>query len=281
MDNGLLFVDIETVRNPMAEEYLPSVNPPSHYKDENKKLDYVMEKRAAMLEGAALDPDLGEIRAIGVRYLPTGDNHLAIVGRDGAELDVLQWFWRLAYLAGGNLCGYNVLSFDLPFLLRRSMFLGVKPPISMDMRKYQSRPITDLYAILYGWQPGRSLKYVAYRYGLYNACPGQDGGMVAEMSDAELEKDLSNDVDLPIRLYTLMNGVYWPIRLLPAYQDNPAAPALTTKLWDCECQRDFFHFDDEEECDRCGTLRDDQPNSRISELLAPPPPLTVAVPHRK
>ena len=43
---------------------------------------------------------------------------------------------------------------------------------------------------------------------------------------------------------------------------------LSTEYWDCECERDYIHSNDVSRCPRCGAMRDDQPPSRINEILA-------------
>ena len=63
-----------------------------------------------------------------------------------------------------------------------------------------------------------------------------------------------------------------PSGCFPEYRDSPTSPALTDRFWDCECQRDFFRFDDETECDRCGARKEDQPEfADRRTALAPSP----------
>ena len=41
---------------------------------------------------------------------------------------------------------------------------------------------------------------------------------------------------------------------------------LTPDYWDCECKDEYIHFESEESCPECKAKREDQPNSRISEV---------------
>ncbi len=40
----------------------------------------------------------------------------------------------------------------------------------------------------------------------------------------------------------------------------------TTEYWDCECEHDYIHPNTEDKCDRCGAIREEQPNSRKVEV---------------
>ncbi len=42
----------------------------------------------------------------------------------------------------------------------------------------------------------------------------------------------------------------------------------TEKYWDCECLKNFIHPKSQCRCDICGTIAEEQPDSRISEVLA-------------
>ena len=42
---------------------------------------------------------------------------------------------------------------------------------------------------------------------------------------------------------------------------------LTDEYWDCECQKDYIHFRSRKFCPVCKKMREDQPNSRVSEVL--------------
>ena len=47
---------------------------------------------------------------------------------------------------------------------------------------------------------------------------------------------------------------------------NPKSIETTPDYWDCECEDQYIHPNSERICDRCSCVREDQPNSRISEL---------------
>ena len=49
---------------------------------------------------------------------------------------------------------------------------------------------------------------------------------------------------------------------LPAQFD----PTLNTEHWDCECEEKYIHHNSVDQCDECGALRDESPDSRQSEV---------------
>jgi DNA polymerase elongation subunit (family B) len=220
-----LVFDIETVANPEMVALLPEPKAPSTYKDPEKIAAYVAEKKAQQLAEAALDPDTGRVAAIGWMEIGGEDepplrlNRKAkrkppeasanIVQPEFGEREVLTAAWAFMASCDGNLIGYNILGFDIPFLLRRSMAMGVKPPLLPFMARYRVEPITDLYAILYNWAPGKGLKTVCRMYGIPNPLPDVDGSQVAGMDYAMLRQYVCNDVLLTAQLFNKMNGIYF------------------------------------------------------------------------
>jgi len=42
----------------------------------------------------------------------------------------------------------------------------------------------------------------------------------------------------------------------------------TDQYWDCECEKKYIHPKAQKMCTRCGVERDEQPDSRVNEVLA-------------
>lgn len=42
---------------------------------------------------------------------------------------------------------------------------------------------------------------------------------------------------------------------------------LTDEYWDCECEKDFIHLRSQESCPVCKAEQEDQPDSRVLEVL--------------
>lgn len=237
--NTRLFFDIETRANPAALAQLPEPEAPANYKDAAKIAAFIAEKKAQQAVQAALDPDTGYVSAIAyqagqngepqVRILvpvtsdvagPVPDNIVLYVYSDAAERDrmerlLLEHFWAAFARANGVCCGYNLLAFDLVYLLRRSMALQAPPPAVLpQLAKYRSDPIRDLYALLYQWGPGKGLKTVAQLYGLPNELPDLTGADVPTMDWRTEAAYAVNDLQLLVALYQRMDGFYWPAGLL-------------------------------------------------------------------
>lgn len=206
----MLFFDIETRANPLTINFMEQPSAPSNYKDQEKIDAYIDRKMEEQIEKAALDADFGKIVAIGIKEdnnpiesWVTGSSQI------GDERDALIWFWQKLKIHGGYCCGYNIIGFDLPYLMRRSFDLGVELPILPDLRHYSTHPTLDLMMVLYNWSGYKSLKFVAERYGLDNSLPGLEGSQVKNMDAETLKAYVENDALLVYQLYQKMNGIYF------------------------------------------------------------------------
>lgn len=163
-----LVFDIETVPMPGCEDYLVEpIEAPANYKDPAKIAAYVAEKRSKQVLEAGLDIDLCEVVAIGGAFW---DQSWVQTRERTQEAEMLDGFWRFASRTltdGGVLVGFNVLHFDLPVLLRRSLYLGVSTPrLSID--KYRHDRVVDIAEVLsFGRRElMRSLAFYAKRFGI-------------------------------------------------------------------------------------------------------------------
>jgi len=161
--------DLETVAIDSAVDYLEPPQAPANYKDPEKIAAYVTEAMSKQVDRAALDLDLCRIVALGwqethqtttvapsVMTCPLGEVE---------ERAMLRHFW--AQVGDRPLLGFNCLAFDVPVLLRRSLYLGVDPrPLSIS--KYKHPGITDLMQVLSfdGLLPYRGLGFYCRRFGL-------------------------------------------------------------------------------------------------------------------
>lgn len=211
MDKIILFFDIETKANPDCEKYI-KVEAPSNYKDPTKIAEYIEEKRKAAIDAMALDPDYAQIAAISYLPLPISTQVTTLVVNETmTERIALSDFWAALAGCDGRSCGYNIIGFDFPFILRRSFALGIKLNSIPNLAKYQIEPTTDLMGILYNWGQAKGLKKVCDMYGIPNPLPDLDGSQVASMDAETLAKYSANDVNLTVALYQRMLGIYIPV----------------------------------------------------------------------
>lgn len=207
-----LFFDIETIASPDAELYLPEVSAPSNYKDPEKIERYIEEKKKSLIDSAALDPHLGNIIAMGTRLVTDNtlvEENVLIANNEEMEEQLLEKFWEY-FSASNKIIGYNIIDFDLPYLLARSMVLNVRTDLSrFDINFYRNEKIVDLMKILFPRSGAKSLKFLAKRYNITGLVSLDiDGSHVSEMSEKELSEYCMSDVVLVEQLYEWMASVY-------------------------------------------------------------------------
>ena len=130
--------DIETQSNPDRINDLPEPDVATgNLKDPVKIAEKVKEAKAKQLDKLALDPHFGRVICISIAQRDAGDGG-QIVGetalrldmgeadRDDAESELLKWFWDRVRNAT-HFVTYNGAGFDVPYLMRRSLLLGVRP----------------------------------------------------------------------------------------------------------------------------------------------------------
>ena len=139
-----IFFDIETVPSQdqaTKDEIAASIAPPAQYKKPESIAAWLAENRDAEAEAAWLktsfDGGAGQVCVIGwaIDDDKPMSRHVADLGRE-EECELLAGFFHsLTSLHSGtngtipHLIGHNIIGFDLPFLWKRCMVLGVKPPI--------------------------------------------------------------------------------------------------------------------------------------------------------
>ena len=177
------------------------------------------EKYDEVVASMALDVDYARVVAIGVGRHEglsgaRGEHTIKVLLSDlPHEAEMIQDFWEEAQRYS-RLCGWNILDFDLPIILRRSWALGVTPTRLLDFRRYSTSTTIDLMQILYNWgnSPGpryRGLKEVAKMYNIQNDFPNLDGSDVATMDEETLIAYCRNDVRMTRELAMRTRGYYW------------------------------------------------------------------------
>lgn len=162
-----LVFDIETAPLDEAKDYIEPAEAPANYKDPLKIADYIAKANADQLAKCGLDVDLCRIVAIGwadEREWPEA-RVMTIEQFRGDEALMLKAFWHLA--TDRFLVGFNCLSFDLPVLLRRSLYLGVPAP-RIQIDRFKHPMVTDLMDELSfgGKLRLRGLSFFCRRFGI-------------------------------------------------------------------------------------------------------------------
>jgi DNA polymerase elongation subunit (family B) len=180
MNKRIITIDIETL--PTAEPF-------------ESKLFWDTEEQ---YRKTGCDANLGRILCIG--YCEQNETGI-IVGEgcfgfreefqsfESNEQIILTEFWQ--FLQGFNtnrdlIIGHNIMDFDLPFIVQRSIIKGVRPTVDFYFGKYRNAPIFDTMRVWDCWKWGNStsLKKLAFALGL--ECPKADSIDGSKIYDAYL-----------------------------------------------------------------------------------------------
>lgn len=98
----------------------------------------------------------------------------------GDEKEILENFWKAAE-GVHRYVGHNIWGFDLPFIYKRSIILGVRP-LSINFARYRNIPIYDTMMEweLWNMQKSQKLDTLAKILGFPTSKEEMDGSMVAD-----------------------------------------------------------------------------------------------------
>ncbi len=160
-----LILDIATAGIPNAADFvtLDDIEAPENYKKPEAIAAYCQAERQKRIAKAALDVDLARIVAFGLHYTDS-PNYVVRLAKDEAEeakilADIADYGHRDVFVT------FNGGRFDLPLLMRRALYLGVKfPEINLD--RYRT-PHIDVWDRLshHGVLKVHSLTWYVKRFG--------------------------------------------------------------------------------------------------------------------
>ena len=215
-----LILDIETVPLAAAMDApypKDDRHPPANYKSEEAiaKWRATDEQKWAdeRAKECSLNPRLGRILCIG-----TSDGTW-MAREEADEADVLRTFWQSVDTHHGQVVTWNG-SWDLRFILMRSLYHNVSPTISGSIisawfKKYTTAPHFDAKAILLNWDvriSGEGLDRWAKFFGLAGKLGGISGADVYPLYLAghfdEIGEYCAQDVAATQAIYERIKGVY-------------------------------------------------------------------------
>ena len=125
----MLVIDIETI----AQDDLvpPAFDPPGNIKDPVKIEASLKEKQQKWLNDAALHADRGQVVIVGLKPFATTSPTVF----DCKETLMIEETWE-QIKTQSPVVGFNLLHFDIPFLVRRSWILGVPVPADVVFDRY-------------------------------------------------------------------------------------------------------------------------------------------------
>lgn len=157
-------VDIETMPNEEMIDKLPE--PDVKYgntKDEAKRQVVYEEAVKKQIEKMALSPLYGKIACVGHKK----GLELAGCVISCNEHEIVKFiFDEILTWADSNspkIVTWNGIGFDIPFIYKRALILGIKPSSSMDywMKRYNTSPHCDLMQVWCNWYGYEKLDNVA------------------------------------------------------------------------------------------------------------------------
>jgi uncharacterized protein YprB with RNaseH-like and TPR domain len=176
-----LILDLETAPHPAAHRWAEPVRAARNLKDPEKIAADILEKSEKQAAEFGLDPDLNRIVALGYHVVGHGEPECEVMSDELEERHHLIAFWDVyRKLPDPRIVTFNGFRFDLPVLMRRSMYLDV-PYQRLSIDKYRSTHI-DLWQILSfnGALPAHSLKFYAQRMG-FGLEDKIDGAQIAQL----------------------------------------------------------------------------------------------------
>lgn len=119
-----VFLDIETLPSEVfdMEAAKKRITPPANYKDADKIAAYIDEQAAKAHAKTSLNGGYGRIACIGV-----ADEEKTVQILTGTEQEILAKFYDFMMKDNtlhAQLCGHNIIAFDLPFIWRRAVVNG-------------------------------------------------------------------------------------------------------------------------------------------------------------
>lgn len=199
MSTNTICFDIET--GPLSAEYLDLITPefsaPGNYKDEDKIAANIAEQKARWTDRAALSPLTGKVLCIGILH---SEGSFHVIDGSGCESALLREFAEyVSANEGKHFVGFNIKSFDVPFLIKRCWRLGASPFLRPGANLRYLDNWTDLRDI---WQMGDkqaegSLDAIAKFFGIgAKTGSGKDFAALWESDREAATAYLQNDLKL-------------------------------------------------------------------------------------
>ncbi len=181
--------DLETVGLPEAAAWVDPIKAPSNYKDEQKIADYIRDAEAERMERFALDPDCNRIVALGWHDIGCGSPIVRVCKDENEERAALTDYWTTYTQQFTKIVGFNIIRFDLPVLVMRSIYLKVWRPEMTIAPAWKTHHV-DLWERLSlggARKDVKSLRFYAKRLGIpiYDDISGADVAAAVAAGDWE------------------------------------------------------------------------------------------------
>lgn len=171
--------------------------------------------RSGRAKECALNPRLGRIVCVAA-MVETPLSYTVYAEEN--EADVVRALWDHIAEQNGEIITFNGLGFDVPFLLTRSLILGVKPTVPLSTirswgKRYSYGPHYDLRAILGGFDSRASGTLTDWARALGIECSdttkGSDVYAMYQAKDFDgIAAHAKSDVEITRALYDRVSTIY-------------------------------------------------------------------------
>jgi DNA polymerase elongation subunit (family B) len=167
----------------------------------------------------ALRPEFGHVVCIGMGHDARGRGELetkALTARAVEdERRILEAFWEMVRSSREwRFVTYNGLAFDLPYLIRRSIYVGAAPSAGLPLRPYSPDTHFDVMRVLSNWERADAVRLdvIAALLGLEKWPPGMEGSQVLGLWRAGRFEDIEayclGDVRLAYEIFLRVEAYF-------------------------------------------------------------------------
>lgn len=211
---NIMFFDLESIPHPDIPDHLrpqcKTGNTTDPEKLAKKRQKYA---ESGQIKEMSLNPAMNMIVAL--EMWTTRTNGFIPTPAIGDERGLLENFWREAEKTQ-LFVGFNILNFDLPTILFRSMMHRINRPRDISLKRYSTKPVFDEMQMLCGWdvKKAKNCDWYLKRFNLTSkiADGSQVYGMWQRQEFDQIKKYCIQDVLSEKELYYYMEHYYVPFR---------------------------------------------------------------------
>jgi hypothetical protein len=217
-----LFLDIETL--PPSEEVrdriVEEIQDDRAHREKSLSSENLQHLADERFRELALSGEYGRILTIGVILEEDGKvKQRGVFGRDREtqkfhldEARTLKAFWNFVChfdLRNDLIIGHNILDFDLPFILKRSVIHQIRPRLPIPFRRFQRQPVFDTMWEWNCWRNRISLDELSGVLGVSSPkTGGLDGSLIYDAWRAGRDQEIADyclrDVECVREIYYRM-----------------------------------------------------------------------------
>ena len=203
MRQANIYLDIETIptqSNNLKNYIINNLTPPANYKKAESITAWIEENKDPAYRKTALNGGFGQIVCIGYAINDSDVKTIYFDNWAESEKEILETFFsdlKNCYTPSAdiipNFIGHNIENFDLRFIYKRAIVLGIKPPsfLPLNSKSYNNKYIFDTMTEWEGKRGFVSLNEVCMSLGLPTKGDEIDGSKVWDFVQAGKVKEVA------------------------------------------------------------------------------------------